>query len=160
LAAVEAGRAAREGDRGRLRADRDERAVDAEPHLRAAHGAAAAEAAARQAVAAGEGPRRGAGAGSVMRSLALVLLLASLAFAQEDAPEKQQARVLLGQGNALFERGDLKGALADFRAAYALFPSPKLLVNAAAAERELGDLPAAANDLRRFLDEADQEDPF
>src|SRR5581483_1874437 len=24
----------------------------------------------------------------------------------------------------------------------------------------LGDLPAAANDLRRFLDEADQEDPF
>jgi hypothetical protein len=95
-----------------------------------------------------------------MRSLAFVLLLASPAFAQEDAPEKQQARVLLGQGNALFERGDLKGALADFRAAYALFPSPKLLVNAAAAERELGDLPAAANDLRRFLDDSEQEDPF
>lgn len=95
-----------------------------------------------------------------MRALACVLLLASPAFAQEDAPEKQQARVLLGQGNALFERGDLKGALADFRAAYALFPSPKLLVNAAAAERELGDLPAAANDLRRFLDDSDQEDPF
>src|SRR5205814_1985871 len=99
--------------------------------------------------------------GAMMRlGIALLLALTATARAQEDAPEKQQARVLLGQGNALFERGDLKGALADFRAAYALYPSPKLLVNAAAAERELGDLPAAANDLRRFLDEAAEEDPF
>ena len=87
--------------------------------------------------------------------LALVLLcLAGVAFADEDTPEKAQARVLLAQGNALFERGDLKGALVDFRAAYALYPSPKLLVNCAAAERELGDLAGAANDLRHYLDEA------
>jgi hypothetical protein len=65
----------------------------------------------------------------------------------------------LGQGNALFERGDLKGALVDFRAAYALYPSPKLLVNCAAAERELGDLAAAANDLRHYLDDAPDDDP-
>jgi tetratricopeptide (TPR) repeat protein len=89
----------------------------------------------------------------------LCFLVAAIAQAQEESPEKQQARVLLGQGNALFERGDLKGALADFRAAYALYPSPKLLVNAAAAERELGDLPAAANDLRRFMDDAPEDDP-
>jgi hypothetical protein len=93
-----------------------------------------------------------------MRALLLVLIAAT-AFAEEEAPEKAQARVLLSQGNALFERGDLKGALVDFRAAYALYPSPKLLVNCAAAARELGDLPAAANDLRRYLDEAGDDDP-
>jgi len=76
------------------------------------------------------------------------------AGADEESPEKAQARVLLSQGNALFEKGDLRGALADFRAAYALYPSPKLLVNAAAAERELGDAAGAATDLRHFLDDA------
>ncbi len=90
---------------------------------------------------------------------AAALALAAPALADEDTTEKQQARVLLNQGNALFEKGDLKGALVDFRAAYALYPSPKLLVNAAAAERELGDLAGAANDLRHFLDESD-DDPF
>ncbi|HZS41234.1 MAG TPA: hypothetical protein VFF06_30605 [Polyangia bacterium] len=94
-----------------------------------------------------------------MRALALLLLVASPALADDDTTEKAQARVLLNQGNALFEKGDLKGALVDFRAAYALYPSPKLLVNAAAAERELGDLVGAANDLRHFLDESD-DDPF
>jgi hypothetical protein len=95
-----------------------------------------------------------------------VLLALSLAVsparADDESPEKAQARTLLGQGNALFERGDLRGALVNFRAAYALYPSPKLLVNAAAAERELGDLAGAANDLRHFLDEVSesQEDPF
>src|SRR4051812_46807650 len=88
----------------------------------------------------------------------LALLIASSAFADDDSAEKAQARVLLGQGNALFERGDLKGALVDFRAAYSLYPSPKLLVNCAAAERELGDLAAAANDFRRYLDDAADDD--
>ena len=88
----------------------------------------------------------------------VVIGAASGARADEDSPEKQQARVLLSQGNQLFEKGDLRAALADFRAAYALFPSPKLLVNAAAAERELGDLPGAATDLRHFLDDATEDD--
>jgi hypothetical protein len=79
-------------------------------------------------------------------------------FADEESPEKAQARVLLAQGNNLFERGDLRGALADFRAAYALYPSPKLLINAAAAARELGDQAAAATDLRHFLDDATDEE--
>src|SRR3954462_2378564 len=96
-----------------------------------------------------------------MRVLLAVLLslVPLVARADEDSPEKAQARTLLGQGNALFEKGDLRGALVNFRAAYALYPSPKLLVNAAAAERELGDLPGAANDLRHYLDDAsDSED--
>ena len=90
--------------------------------------------------------------------VAVVLVTAAGARADEDSPEKQQARVLLSQGNQLFEKGDLRAALADFRAAYALYPSPKLLVNAAAAERELGDLPGAATDLRHFLDDATEDD--
>ena len=45
--------------------------------------------------------------------------------------------------------------MANFRAAYALYPSPRLLVNAAAAERELGDVAAAANDLSAYLEEPD-----
>jgi hypothetical protein len=89
---------------------------------------------------------------------ALVCLAAEGARADEDSPEKQQARMLLSQGNQLFEKGDLRAALADFRAAYALYPSPKLLINAAAAERELGDLPSAATDLRHFIDDATDEE--
>ncbi|MGZ3426521.1 MAG: tetratricopeptide repeat protein, partial [Polyangia bacterium] len=89
---------------------------------------------------------------------AVVVVAAFGARADEDSPEKQQARMLLSQGNQLFEKGDLRAALADFRAAYALYPSPKLLVNAAAAERELGDLPGAATDLRHFLDDATEDD--
>lgn len=95
-----------------------------------------------------------------MRWLVAAALVAACAGgrADEDSPEKQQARMLLSQGNQLFEKGDLRAALADFRAAYALYPSPKLLVNAAAAERELGDLPAAATDLRHFVDDATEDD--
>lgn len=89
-----------------------------------------------------------------------LLLLAGGAIAEEETAEKAQARVLLSQGNSLFEHGELKGALVDFRAAYSLYPSPKLLVNCAAAERELGDQPGAANDLRHFLDDAGDDDPF
>ena len=95
---------------------------------------------------------------SLVVLVVVVLAAAAGARADEDSPEKQQARVLLAQGNQLFEKGDLRAALADFRAAYALYPSPKLLVNAAAAERELGDLPGAATDLRHFLDDATEDD--
>jgi hypothetical protein len=90
--------------------------------------------------------------------IAIIVGSAAAAGAEDESPEKAQARMLLSQGNQLFERGDLKAALANFRAAYALYPSPKLLVNASAAERELGDLPAAATDLRHFLDDATEDE--
>jgi len=94
----------------------------------------------------------------VAMAVVVYALSAAPARAEEDSPEKQQARMLLSQGNQLFEKGDLRAALADFRAAYALYPSPKLLINAAAAERELGDLAGAATDLRHFLDDATEDD--
>src|SRR5262249_11309552 len=97
-------------------------------------------------------------------SSGLALLLAScasLAFvrpaaAEEQTAEKMQARTLLQRGNVRFEHGDFRGALADYQAAYALYPAPKLLVNIATAEREGGDLVAAASDFRRYLDEMDE----
>jgi len=95
-----------------------------------------------------------------VRLICALIVCAGAARAGDDTAEKAQARVLLSQGNALFERGELKAALVDFRAAYTLYPSPKLLVNCAAAERELGDHAAAANDLHHFLDEAGDDDPF
>jgi hypothetical protein len=87
-----------------------------------------------------------------------ILMLATPALAEDDSAEKAQARLLLSQGNAYFERGDLRAALVNFRAAYTAYPSPKLLVNAAAAERELGDIAGAATDLRHFLDDASDDD--
>jgi hypothetical protein len=87
-----------------------------------------------------------------------ILALATPARAEDDSAEKAQARLLLSQGNAYFERGDLRAALVNFRAAYTAYPSPKLLVNAAAAERELGDIAGAATDLRHFLDDASDDD--
>jgi hypothetical protein len=99
----------------------------------------------------------------MLRWLVALLLVAgsSAARAEDEAAEKAQARMLLSQGNTLFEKGDLRGALVDFRAAYRLYPSPKLLVNAAAAERELGDLAGAATDLRHFIDDQPvDDDPF
>ena len=95
----------------------------------------------------------------MIRALAVALWLVTNA-AQAAPPTAEdstrtEARLLLQQGNALFARGDLRGALANFRAAYALYPSPRLLINAAAAERELGDVAAAANDLSAYLEEPD-----
>ena len=88
----------------------------------------------------------------------VVVGLAAAARAEDDSAEKAQARLLLSQGNAYFERGDLRAALVNFRAAYSAYPSPKLLVNAAVAERELGDLGGAATDFRHFLDDAGDDD--
>jgi tetratricopeptide (TPR) repeat protein len=92
-------------------------------------------------------------------AVVVIAVVTSLpAAAEDDSAEKQQARLLLSQGNAYFERGDLRAALVNFRAAYNAYPSPKLLVNAAAAERELGDQAGAATDLRHFLDDASDDD--
>src|SRR5260370_996499 len=74
----------------------------------------------------------------------LLLALAAPARAEDDSAEKAQARLLLSQGNAYFERGDLRAALVNFRAAYTAYPSPTLLVNAAAAAAGRGGGGAAA----------------
>jgi hypothetical protein len=72
--------------------------------------------------------------------IALVLLLSLLAQASvpPSADNKAKAQALLREGTALYERGDLTGALEKFEGAYAVFPSPKLQFNIGQANRDLG----------------------
>lgn len=89
-----------------------------------------------------------------MRLLFLVLLtsFATGVRAEEAEPAgKAEARALLAEGNARFAAGDMAAALTDFRRAFSLFPSPKLLVNTAACEEQLGRTDDAASDLDEFL---------
>jgi tetratricopeptide (TPR) repeat protein len=56
--------------------------------------------------------------------------LAQSAPGPEEAA-REQARALLKQGNELLDKGNYLEALQRFEAAYAAFPSPKLLFNIA-----------------------------
>ncbi len=80
-----------------------------------------------------------------------VLLALGAIGRADDAAEKQRARQLLQQGNALYAAGSYEAALALFHRAYMIFPSPKLLVNTAACEKALGHRERAASDLGEFL---------
>jgi tetratricopeptide (TPR) repeat protein len=56
----------------------------------------------------------------------------------EDGELKQKAQELLTEGNKLAAEGDFGLALDKFRAAYELFPSPKLLLNIGTSLRQIG----------------------
>lgn len=85
----------------------------------------------------------------------LALLVAGPLFAQTGAQTgKEQAQKYLDQGVALFEAGDAKSALENFLEAYRLFPSPKLLVNIAAAYRRIGRPVEAIESYEKFIREA------
>jgi len=47
----------------------------------------------------------------------------------DDPQAKAQAQALLSEGTRLYGEGDVAGALEKFQAAYAAFPSPKLMFN-------------------------------
>lgn len=65
---------------------------------------------------------------------------------------RAQAQALVTEGVGFLE-ADPAAALDRFQRAYAVFPSPKVLINTAAALRKLGRLPEAANVYQRFLDD-------
>ena len=65
---------------------------------------------------------------------------------------RAQAQALVTEGVGFLE-ADPAAALDRFQRAYAVFPSPKVLINTAAALRKLGRLPQAANVYQRFLDD-------
>jgi tetratricopeptide (TPR) repeat protein len=73
---------------------------------------------------------------AVGSSLSLLVLLAisSAAFAQKAAPERE-ARAHYEQGMTLYDAGDFKKAIEEFRTAYELVPTPGLLFNLGQAYR-------------------------
>jgi tetratricopeptide (TPR) repeat protein len=96
-----------------------------------------------------------------MRTIALTVILAlvtveTVAVADEPA-SKEEARVLVQEGVGLLNGKDYRGALARFNAAYAKFPSPKILLNIGTTLKALGRDSEAANTYQRYLDDRDTD---
>jgi tetratricopeptide (TPR) repeat protein len=72
---------------------------------------------------------------------------------------KRAAQAHLDRGNELFTHDDFQGALTEFEAAFALYPSPKLQLNLGQCERALGHGAAARAHFQRFLDDAGDVSP-
>ncbi len=94
-------------------------------------------------------------AAQLFRALALVLLVATPAFAQEAPPSEQalaQAREAYSQGQERFREGDFAGALASFESAHAAVPNPVVLLSIAECQVRLGQYTAAVVTLGKYLD--------
>jgi tetratricopeptide (TPR) repeat protein len=83
--------------------------------------------------------------------LALVVLATSAVEADSSEPVPPKARKLAERGRELHERGDYTRAIAAFKEAYVLAPSPGLLFNLAQAYRLQGNCDDAAAMYRRYL---------
>jgi tetratricopeptide (TPR) repeat protein len=83
--------------------------------------------------------------------LMLLAILAQASPPTGDPQAKAQAQTLLGQGTKLYQQGDVAGALEKFNAAYAAYPSPKLMFNIAQANRDLGRPVEALEAFEKFL---------
>jgi PEGA domain len=88
-----------------------------------------------------------------MCTSALILLsfLAQISAPATDPQGKAQAQRLLTEGSALYEKGDYAGALEKFTAAYAAYPSPKLMFNIGQADRDLSRPVEALDAFGKFL---------
>ncbi len=92
-----------------------------------------------------------------MKVLALATLLAAARPAQADdrahaQPVPQKAKDLAERGRTLHDAGDYTDAIAAFKEAYVLAPTPGLLFNLAQAYRLAGQCDDAAWMYRRYLD--------
>jgi hypothetical protein len=90
----------------------------------------------------------------------VLVAMVAPAFAQapsHDAPPaappsaREQAQRLMDEGLALVGEAELGAALARFREAHALYPSPKLLINIGSALRYLGRNAEAAGAYEQYL---------
>ncbi len=86
----------------------------------------------------------------------LVLLVAPAASAQEDNDEQARHHFRLGQAH--YESGHFLEAAHEFEESYRLSQRPALLQNIYVAYRDAGDLPRAADALRRYLDSTPQDE--
>jgi hypothetical protein len=83
--------------------------------------------------------------------LILLAILAQASPPTGDPQAKAQAQALLGQGTKLYQQGDVADALEKFQAAYAAFPSPKLMFNIGQANRDLSRPVEALEAFEKFL---------
>jgi hypothetical protein len=93
-------------------------------------------------------------------SLLAALACARPVFADDVAPPgdaKAQASQLLTQGNQLSGEGSYPEALEKYQAAYAIYPSPKLLLNIGTTQRNLGRNAEAAETYEAYLRAPDRE---
>lgn len=74
--------------------------------------------------------------------------------AAQTQDQRQRARQLYGEAQALFESGQYAQAEASFRAAYQAVPNPVVLKAIAAAQEQQGNIPGSLETLRRYLAEA------
>jgi PEGA domain-containing protein len=84
---------------------------------------------------------------------------AGAAAGEPDPQRKAAASAHLKRGAELIDAENLKGALAEFEAAYALVPSPSILHNFGIVYQGLGQKAAALEAFQRFLDEAVKSPP-
>jgi hypothetical protein len=83
--------------------------------------------------------------------LILLAILVQASPPTGDPQAKAQAQALLGQGTKLYQQGDVADALEKFQAAYAAFPSPKLMFNIGQANRDLSRPVEALEAFEKFL---------
>jgi PEGA domain. len=91
--------------------------------------------------------------------LLLLLWLSQATPAIADPQAKAEAQALLSQGTKLYDQGEVAGALEKFQAAYAAFPSPKLMFNIGRANRDLGRPVEALEAFEKFLAGAPDASP-
>ncbi len=89
-----------------------------------------------------------------------LLLGATVAWADE-GQDKQRAGALMDQGNAEYSARRFQEAISAYQEAYAIYPSPKILLNLAQAEHANGRPDQAAAHYEAFLssDRVPAEDP-
>jgi hypothetical protein len=92
--------------------------------------------------------------------LTLILLAAAPAVghAAPSADELEAAKEAFGKGKALYDKGDKKAAVEEFKQSYRLSKNPVLLYNIGLCYDEIGDKALALHYYQKFLAEAPDSD--
>lgn len=85
--------------------------------------------------------------------LALALVIPTVAQAAESDSPRREASVHFQRGVELYNDGDFRGALVEFKKAYALWPRANVLYNVGQTEFQLLDYAAALRTMERYLAE-------
>ena len=84
-------------------------------------------------------------------ALLVAALLAQTSPMNASPEAKARAKVLLNEGSALYQSGDIAGALEKFQEAHATYASPKIWFNIGQANRDLGRFDESLAAFDKFL---------